>query len=242
MAQVSSSAIEELKTAIRGRWYCPTIPVSTNARSIWNAMIDCRPAMILRCAGVADVRRGIAFARANDLPLALRGGGHRHCRQRAMRRRSRDGLLADEVRANRSDRKTRVCGTGRNARGLRSRSASLRTCNTTRHQFDHGCRGPDARRRLRLAQPQIRHDDRQSDFSRRGHRRRRIASRQRRIERRSVLGDSWRRQHFGVVTSFEFALHSVGPMVYGGLVVLPFAEARDALVNIARPPRRCPTT
>jgi FAD/FMN-containing dehydrogenase len=47
-----------------------------DVRSIWNAAHDARPAAIIRCAGVADVLRGVEFARSQGLPLALRGGGH----------------------------------------------------------------------------------------------------------------------------------------------------------------------
>ncbi|MBA2534926.1 MAG: FAD-binding protein, partial [Rubrobacter sp.] len=39
-------------------------------------MVDRRPALIVRCAGVADVVRGVQFARSHDLPLSIRGGGH----------------------------------------------------------------------------------------------------------------------------------------------------------------------
>jgi FAD/FMN-containing dehydrogenase len=46
------------------------------ARSVWNGMIDKYPAMIVRCSGVADVVASVVFAREQDLPLTVRGGGH----------------------------------------------------------------------------------------------------------------------------------------------------------------------
>jgi FAD/FMN-containing dehydrogenase len=47
-----------------------------DARAIWNGMIDRRPALIVRCADVADVIRAVRFAREHDQLVAVRGGGH----------------------------------------------------------------------------------------------------------------------------------------------------------------------
>jgi FAD/FMN-containing dehydrogenase len=46
------------------------------ARTVWNAMIERRPALIARCAGATDVIAGVTFAREHGLLLAIKGGGH----------------------------------------------------------------------------------------------------------------------------------------------------------------------
>jgi FAD/FMN-containing dehydrogenase len=69
-------ALDQLRTRVRGPLLLPGDPGYDDARSIWNAMIDRRPAAIVRCLGVADVVAAIAFARAERLPLSIKGGGH----------------------------------------------------------------------------------------------------------------------------------------------------------------------
>ena len=54
----------------------PDDPRYDEARRIWNGSFDKRPAVIARCHGVADVIAALEYARANDLLVAVRGGGH----------------------------------------------------------------------------------------------------------------------------------------------------------------------
>lgn len=67
---------QELQSGFEGELIAAQDPNYDEARKVYNAMIDRRPALIARCASARDVARTIAFARAHDLPLAVRGGGH----------------------------------------------------------------------------------------------------------------------------------------------------------------------
>jgi FAD/FMN-containing dehydrogenase len=73
---VDQTAVEKFKSSLGGELLLPGDAGYDEARKVWNAMIDKRPALIVRCAGVADVVHCVNFARANNLPIALRGGGH----------------------------------------------------------------------------------------------------------------------------------------------------------------------
>lgn len=69
-------AVQELASRIRGEVITPSSENYDVARQVWNAMIDKRPALIVRCAGVADVFKAVQFARTHNLVVAVRGGGH----------------------------------------------------------------------------------------------------------------------------------------------------------------------
>lgn len=70
------SALDAFRASVRGVLLLPDDPGYDEARSVWNAMIDRRPGLILRCLGVSDVVAGVNFARDNGLPLSIKGGGH----------------------------------------------------------------------------------------------------------------------------------------------------------------------
>jgi len=73
---IAESAIQKLRESLRGQSFCPGDAGYDAARAIPNAMIDRRPAIIARCAGAADVIACVRFAREHELSLAVRGGGH----------------------------------------------------------------------------------------------------------------------------------------------------------------------
>jgi FAD/FMN-containing dehydrogenase len=71
-----SPAVGDLASSLRGELIRTGDSVYGPAREIWNGMIDKRPALIVRCAAPDDVVVGVTFARDHELPLAVRGGGH----------------------------------------------------------------------------------------------------------------------------------------------------------------------
>jgi FAD/FMN-containing dehydrogenase len=70
------AVISDLKGKIRGPLLRPGDAGFDDARSVWNAMIDRRPAMIVRCLGVTDVVACVNASRERGLPLSIKGGGH----------------------------------------------------------------------------------------------------------------------------------------------------------------------
>jgi FAD/FMN-containing dehydrogenase len=70
------AVIAAFKASLRGELIQPTDAGYDEARKVYNAMINRRPALIARCADVADVITAVQFARENKMLLSIRGGGH----------------------------------------------------------------------------------------------------------------------------------------------------------------------
>jgi FAD/FMN-containing dehydrogenase len=75
-AAIDAARIDEFAAGVAGRVIRPGDADYDGARRIWNAAIDRQPGLIVRCLGAADVIAAVKFARANDLLVAVRGGGH----------------------------------------------------------------------------------------------------------------------------------------------------------------------
>jgi FAD/FMN-containing dehydrogenase len=76
MTQTASHGIDGLREMTDGAVIVPGEPDFDDARRVWNAEIDKRPAVIARCATAGDVSAAIGFARENGLEVAVRGGAH----------------------------------------------------------------------------------------------------------------------------------------------------------------------
>jgi FAD/FMN-containing dehydrogenase len=231
MVHVSSSAVDELKTVMRGQVLLPGDARFDEARSIWNAMIDRHPALILRCAGVADVRRGVAFARDNGLPLAIRGGGH-NIGGSAL---CDDGVVLDlspmkSVRIDSAARRAHV-EPGATLRDFDHEAQAFGLATPLGINSTTGVAGLTLgggfgwlSRRYGMTVDNLVSAD--------------VVTAEGELVHASADSHEdlfWAIRggggNFGVVTRFEFALHPVGPLVYGGLVVLPIEQARDALLK-----------
>ena len=68
--------LDGLRSRVKGPILLPGDDGYEGSRTVWNAMIDRRPAAVVRCLGTADVIACVQFARANKLLICMKGGGH----------------------------------------------------------------------------------------------------------------------------------------------------------------------
>ena len=199
------------------------------ARAIWNGMIEESPAAIVRCTGTADVVTAVDFAREHDLLLSVRGGGHNvaghalcdgglmidlsrmkgiHVNQQAQTARAQPGVDLGDL-----DRETQLFGLA-TPTGIVSKTglAGLTLGGgfgwlTRKHGFtaDNLLSAEVVTADGRVLRAS---EDENPDL---------------------FWGIRGGGGNFGVVTSFEYQLHPVGPMVLGGLLLHPVEQAAELL-------------
>lgn len=226
--------IEAFRKGLRGALLRPGQEAYEEARHVWNAMIDRRPALIAQCLSVDDVVQAVTFARNNQLLVSIRGGGHNIAGHAVCD----DGLMIDlslmkEVQVDPVARRARV-GPGCTLadfdaavqmHGLATPLGINSTTGVAGLTLGGGF-GWLSRRYGMTIDNLLGADVVTAD----GRRLRASAT-----ENADLFwGLRGGGGNFGIVTSFEFQLHPVGPELLCGLIVFPFEQAREVLTRFAR--------
>jgi FAD/FMN-containing dehydrogenase len=200
-----------------------------DARKVWNGTVDRRPALIARCLTEGDVQAAVRFAGEHRMLLSVRGGGH-HIAGNAV---AEGGLMLDmsgmrSIRIDVAERTARV-GPGAlladfdretQVHGLATPLGINSTTGVAGLTLGGGF-GWLTRRHGLTIDNLLGATVVTADGAIRG------VSATREADLFWALRGGG--GNFGVVTSFEFQLHPVGPEVYAGLVVYPFSQARQVL-------------
>lgn len=228
-SNVNVTAAQEFKAALRGHLLQPGEEGYDQARAVWNGMIDKRPALIARCAGAADVIQCVNFARAHGLVVSVRGGGHSF----AGRSVCDGGLMIDlsPMKGIRVDplRRTARAEPGVLLRELDHETQAFGLATTAGHVSDTGIAG------LTLGGGQgwlmgkhgltidnlLSVDIVLADG--------RFLTASKNENEDLFWGVRGGGGNFGIVTSFEYQLHPVGPTVLGGMILYPLDQAKEVL-------------
>jgi FAD/FMN-containing dehydrogenase len=221
--------VTNFRSRLRGSLITPSDTAYDVARRVWNGNIDRRPALIARCAGVADVIEAINFAREQHLIVAVRGGGH----NAAGHGTCDGGLVIDlgPMKGNQIDpeRRTARAQGGviwaefdheTQAFGLATPGGNVSNTGIAGLTLGGGLGSISGQYGLScdnlLSGDVVTADGRFLKAS---------------AEEHPDLFWALRGGggNFGIVTSFEYRLHPVGPMVLGGMVLHPMASAKDVL-------------
>ncbi len=231
MPTIPNEHMEALRQSLRGKVVAPTDAGYDQARTIWNAMIDRRPAVIVQCAGAADVVCAVRFAREHGLPIAVRGGGHNIAGSAICN----DGLVIDfsAMRSVQIDTRTRRAyvepGATLGDFDHEAQACALATplgINSTTGVAGLTLGGGFGwlTRRYGMTVDNLVSADVVRADGERVH-----ASKDENPDLFWALRGGG--GNFGVVTLFEFQLHPVGPQVLTGLFVYPAAEAKAVLMQ-----------
>ena len=225
---IDDQALTDFGHSLRGSLLLPSDPAYDQARKVWNGMTDKHPALIVQCQGTADVVTAVNFARANDLLVAVRGGGHSIAGHSVCE----NGLMIDLSRMNhvRVDPLTQTARAGGGAKWIdfdhETQAYGLATTGGT--NSDTGIGGLTLgggigwlAGKYGLTCDNLRSAD--------------VVTADGRVLVASASENPdlfWGLRggsgNFGIVTSFEYDLHEVST-VLGGMVVHPFDKAKEVL-------------
>ena len=224
-----NQTLDDLRARVRGQVISPSDSTYDEAREIWNAMINRRPGLIVRCAGTADVLQVVRFARRHQLLTSVRGAGHNIAGKSL-----HDGALLIDLGAMRMvqvdpNSQVAVVGPGATLGDVDHESQAYGLAVPTGINSTKGIAGLTLgggfgwlSRSLGLTADNL------------------IAAEVVTAEGERLRCDEnnnadlfWATRggggNFGIVTSFEFKLHPVGPEVMAGPVVFPFDQASSVL-------------
>lgn len=231
MVRVQNEVIVELRSKVRGEVLLPGEPGFDAARTIWNAMIDRKPGLIVRCAGVADVMRCVALARDHGLLVSVRGAGHNIAGNAVCD----EGLMIDlsamkSVRVNPDTRRAYVePGATLGDFDHEAQAFGLATplgINSTTGVAGLTLGGGFGwlTRKYGMSVDNLL----SADVITAEGKRVRASAQENPDLFWAIRGGGG---NFGVVTLFEFQLHPVGPEVLSGLIVFPFTQAKALLAK-----------
>jgi FAD/FMN-containing dehydrogenase len=227
---LGEATVQELRQAVRGRVVTPADDGYTSASRIWSGAYDGhRPALVVRCTGTADVITAVGFARGNDLTIAVRGGGHSIAGFSTVD----DGIVIDlspmsAVSVDPTARRASVGGGAvwadvdheTQAHALATTGGLVSTTGVAGFTLGGGIGW--TMRKFGLACDNLAAADVVTADGRLVH-----ASE---TENPDLLwGLRGGGGNFGIVTQFEFDLHPLGPVIYGGPIFYPAQAAHELL-------------
>jgi FAD/FMN-containing dehydrogenase len=234
MKQLQDANIDEFKERFQGEVLLPGVAGYEEVRQIWNAMIDRRPALIGRCTTPEDVANAVRFSRKHNMLVSVRGGGHNIAGNSVCD----DGIMIDlslmkSIHVDPKVRRATVepgCtladfDAAAQTHGLATPLGINSTTGVAGLTLGGGFGWLSRKYGLSvdnlLSADVVTADGNQLHAS---------------ITENSDLfwGLRGGGGNFGIVTSFEFQLHPVGPDLLSGLIVFPFDQAKSVLTKFAR--------
>lgn len=234
MNGLQDADIESFKSQLQGEVVLPSDAQYDQLRQIWNAMVDRRPGLIVRCASPEDVVQAVRLARQHQLLVSIRGGGHNIAGNAVCD----GGLMIDlsmmkKVQVDRDAARARV-EPGCTLADFDSAAQAHRLATPLGINSTTGVAGLTLgggfgwlSRKYGMTVDNLLSADVVTADGSQVH-----ASESENAD--LFWGLRGGGGNFGVVTSFEFQLHPVGPEVLSGLIVFPFADAKSVLAQFAR--------